>query len=247
MTPAALFTVVAPVNASRGDGLMIRTHMGIVLSIVALVVVGCRDARSPSTPSTQPAVQQPSPNPTGVQPTIRTMAPRIGSTRGGAWVTITGTDFQPGATVKLGEVGVTTTVLDVEAIAILTPAHLEGTVDVIVTNPGGLADTLAGGYAYAPPETFDFNGDWVAHVGAEFELDMRFTIRNNVLVNLSCDKSPPLALAPAPPVRLGEFSFQSDDGVRMSGLLVSPVNAVGTIDLPAIPGCRAARWWADKE
>ena len=96
---------------------MIRTHMGIVLSIVALVVVGCRDARAPSTPSTQPGVQQPSPNPTGVQPGIRTMAPRIGSTRGGAWSAITGTDFQAGATVKLGEVRVTTTVLDAETIA----------------------------------------------------------------------------------------------------------------------------------
>ena len=34
-----------------------------------------------------------------------------------------------------------------------------------------------------------------------------------------------------------------DDGLAISGTLVSPVNAVGTIDVPA---CPAARWWADK-
>jgi hypothetical protein len=81
---------------------------------------------------------------------------------------------------------------------------------VIVTNPGGLEARLIGGYRYELPESFDFNGDWVAHAGPEYETDMRFTIRNNVLVSLSCGTSAPLTFASPPSVRDGEFSFVGD-------------------------------------
>ena len=138
-------------------------------------------------------------------------------------------------------------VVNSATIAISTPAHAAGTVDVIVTNPGGLEARLVGGFAYEPPETFDFNGDWVAHVGPDYEMDMRFTIRNNVLVSLSCNMSPPLTLASVLSVSNGEFSFQGDDGLTMSGRLVSPVNAAGAITVPDLPGCRATGWWADKQ
>jgi large repetitive protein len=50
--------------------------------------------------------------------------------------------------VRIGEMRSAATVLDAGTIAILTPAHAAGTVDVIVTNPGGLEARLAGGYAY---------------------------------------------------------------------------------------------------
>jgi hypothetical protein len=149
--------------------------------------------------------------------------------------------------VRLGEIRLNATVLDPETIVIFTPAHAPGIVEVIVTNPGGLEARFAGGYAYQPPETFDFNGDWVAHAGPDYELDMRFTIRNNVLVSLSCNMSAPLALASTLSVSNGEFSFQGDDALTMSGRLVSPVNASGTIDMSDVPGCRAAAWWADRE
>ena len=132
---------------------------------------------------------------------------------------------------------------DSATITIWTTAHAAGTVDVIVTNPGGLQATLTGGYAYEPPESFDFNGDWRAYAGSEYETDMRFTVRNNVLVSASCGTSARLTFAPAPSVRNGEFSFLGDDGLAISGTLVSPVNAGGTIN---VPGCPAARWWADK-
>ena len=228
---------------------MTRTQTGIIVSLVAFGVVGCGDSPSPSAPSPPPpaVVQQPSPQPTGIQPTVTAVAPRVGSTRGGAWPRIAGAGFQAGATVTFGGLPLTASVLDAETIAILTPAHAAGTVDVIVTNPGGLESRLLGGYAYEPPETFDLNGDWVAHVGPDYEMDMRFTIRNNVLVSLSCNMSQPPTLALALSVSNGEFSFQGDDGLTISGRLVSPVNAAGTINVPDVPGCRAARWWADKK
>ena len=39
-------------------------------------------------------------------------------------------------------------------------AHAAGSVDVVVTNPGPASQTglLTGGFTYAPPESFDFNG-----------------------------------------------------------------------------------------
>jgi hypothetical protein len=45
-------------------------------------------------------------------------------------------------------------------------------------------------------------------------------------------------------VRDGKFSFLADDGLAISGSVVSPANAVGTINTPA---CTAARWWADRK
>lgn len=222
-----------------------RTRAGIVLLMVSIGLVGCEDQGSPTAPSapSPPLGQRPSPQAVRIQPSVTAMAPRVGSTRGGAWPTITGADFQTGATVTLGEGAVTAWVRDSSTISISTTAHAAGTVDVIVTNPGGLQATLTGGYTYEPPDAFDFNGDWIAHVGPEYEMDMRFTIRNNVLVSVSCDMSGPLTFAPPPTVRNGEFSLLGDDGLAIAGTLVSPVNAVGTINVPA---CPAGKWWADK-
>jgi len=228
-----------------------RIRIGIALLILSHgLVVGCADQGSPTAPSAPPTLSvqqpspQPSPQPTGTQPNITAIAPQVGSTRGGAWATITGVDFQPGAKVRLGDTTVSSWTRDSTTISVWgTAAHAAGTIDVVVTNPGGLEARLTGAYTYESPETFDFNGDWVAHAGPEFETDMRFTIRNNVLVSLSCGTSEPLTFASPPPVRDGEFSFLGDDGVAIGGRLVSPVNAVGTINVPA---CPAAGWWADK-
>ena len=223
-----------------------RTRTGIGLLILSHGLVGCADQGSPTAPSAPPpsSVQQPSPQPTGIQPSITAIAPQVGSTHGGAWATITGVDFQPGAKVRLGDTTVASWTHDSTTISVSgTAAHAAGTIDVVVTNPGGLEARLTGAYRYESPEAFDFNGDWVAHVGPEFEMDMRFTIRNNVLVSMACGTSEPVTFASPPSVRDGEFSFLGDDGVAIGGRLVSPVNAVGTINVPA---CPAAGWWADK-
>lgn len=228
-----------------------RIRIGIALLMLSHGLVGCGDQGSPTAPSAPPppSVQQPSPQPTpqptGVQPRITAIAPQVGSTRGGAWATITGVDFQPGAKVRLGDSTVSSWTYDSTKIGIWdreTAAHAAGAIDVVVTNPGGREDRLTGGYAYEPPDSFDSNGDWIAHVG-EYETDVRFTIRNNVLVSVSCDISAPLTFVPPPSVRNGEFSFVSDDGLAITGRLVSPVGAAGTIKVPT---CPAGQWWADK-
>ena len=221
-----------------------RIRAAIILSMVCLGPVGCGDHESLSAPSavSPPSVQQPITQPTGVQPFITTLAPRVGSTRGGAWVTIIGINFEPGAKVKFGDSEVTAFVHDSATIATFPNAHAAGTVDVVVANPGGLEHRLTGGYSFAPPESFDFNGNWVAHAGPDYEMPMQFTIRDNVLVSVSCDGSLPVTFTSPPSVGNGEFSFVGD-GLAISGTMVSPVNAVGTINLPE---CPLARWWADK-
>lgn len=230
-----------------------RTRAGIMLSMVCLGAVGCGAQDSPVAPTAVPApsVQQPtpqpspqpSPPPSGIQPIVTSMAPRVGSTRGGSWATITGADFQSGAKVSLGNVPVNAWVRDSTIIMIWgTAAHTPGAVDVVVTNPGGLQARLPGGFTYEPPESFDFNGDWIAHAGPDYEMDMRFTIRNDVLVSVWCDSSGPLSFTPPPSVHDGMFSFHGN-GVAISGKMVSPMNADGTIDVPA---CPRFGWWAEK-
>ena len=222
---------------------MNRIRTGIALLILSHGLVGCGEHGSPSAPSAP--VQQPRSHPTGIQPTVTAVAPQAGSTRGGAFATITGTDFQPGATVRIADSAVEAWVRDSATILIWTTAHAAGIVDVVVTNPGGLFTTLTGAYTFAPPDSFDFNGEWVAHAGADYETDMRLTIRNDTLVSVSCAGSAVVIISPPPAVHDGDFSFAGDDGLAISGSIVSPVNAVGTINVPDLPACRG-EWWADK-
>ena len=44
------------------------------------------------------------------------------------------------------------------------------------------------GYTYSTADAFDANGEWIAHADGhnEYLTDMRFTIRNNRLISLSC-------------------------------------------------------------
>lgn len=227
----------------------------VVLLLLATGLAGCESRDSlPSSPSQLPGpaatsgpaapAPTPQPTPTGIQPAVTAITPDRGSTTGGAWGTIMGTGFETGATVTFGSTPMRIWVREPTSILFSTSLpHAAGTVDVIVINPGGRASTLPGGYTYAPAESFDFNEDWIAHAGPDYETDMRFTIRNNVLVSLSCGTSATLTPSTPPSIRNGEFSFLSEDGLSISGRLVSPVNAVGMINAP---GCTDARWWADR-
>lgn len=64
-------------------------------------------------------------------------------------VTITGTGFQPGATVKFGSaLADHADVFGSTVIIAIAPNHDPGTVDVTVTNPDGLSSTLSNAYTY---------------------------------------------------------------------------------------------------
>jgi len=87
-----------------------------------------------------------------IAPVINTVAPAMGVTMGGTSVTITGTGFSQGATVKIGTLTITGAVVSADGttITFTTPANLgkPGTYDVVVTNGDGQLATKTAGYTY---------------------------------------------------------------------------------------------------
>jgi hypothetical protein len=70
-------------------------------------------------------------------------------------------------------------------------------------------------------------------------MDMRFTIENNKLTNLTCGGTT-LAFSSSPSVTDGAFFYAGDD-VMITGRIVADASAVGTINTG---GCPATRWTA---
>ena len=225
----------------------------VILMMVTLGLAGCDSTPSPSAPSGPLASSSsssapapggnPQPQTTGLQPTITAIAPNVVSTAG-TWGTITGTQFQPGTTVKIGDAEVMAVFRDSTTIQFANSgAHAPGSVDVTVTNPGGLAATLARSYTYTTVDAFDGNGEWIGHSDARnnYVTEMRFTIRNNELVTLSCGT--PVTMPITLSAEKGSFSFGGAGGVTLSGNLVSTTTSSGEVNAP---GCGDGRWWADK-
>ena len=89
------------------------------------------------------------PNPA---PTVSSISPATGTTAGGTAVTITGTGFLTGATVKLGGTSATgVNVVSGTSITATAPAHSAASVSVVVTNTDSQNGTLANSYSYTNP------------------------------------------------------------------------------------------------
>jgi hypothetical protein len=88
-------------------------------------------------------------------PTVTAVSPNTGPTSGGTPVTITGTSFQPGATVTFGTQAATDVVFvsatSITARTPLGPATSQLAVDVSVTNPDSTKATAAGAFTYTVP------------------------------------------------------------------------------------------------
>ena len=82
-------------------------------------------------------------------PTISAVAPATGPLGGGTSITITGTNLQPGATVRVGNAyALEVTVAGTTAILSMTPAALAGVAPIVVTNPDGQTAVLSSGFTY---------------------------------------------------------------------------------------------------
>ena len=83
-------------------------------------------------------------------PTVTSVAPGTGTSAGGTAITVTGTGFRAGATVRVGGIAQATSVVLVDATTItaVTPAGLVGANAVTVTNTDAQSATLAGGFTY---------------------------------------------------------------------------------------------------
>ena len=81
---------------------------------------------------------------------VTEMTPSTGVQAGGETGSITGSGFQDGVTVKVGEAQATVLLVTPTLITFTLPPGTEGTKDVVVTNPGGRAEILRDAYTYTP-------------------------------------------------------------------------------------------------
>jgi IPT/TIG domain len=82
-------------------------------------------------------------------PTVTGVMPASGPTAGGTAVTLTGQNFASGATVSFGGAAATNVVVvSGTQITAQTPAHAQGSANIVVTNPGGQSGTLASGFTF---------------------------------------------------------------------------------------------------
>ncbi|MCI0342714.1 MAG: IPT/TIG domain-containing protein [Planctomycetales bacterium] len=89
----------------------------------------------------------------GSPPTITGINPATGASTGGTTVTITGTNFYPGATVTFGSVVATPSSITSTQIVVTTPSVSPalGPTNVTVTNTDGQSVTSAGGFNFLGP------------------------------------------------------------------------------------------------
>jgi len=231
----------APARVTSWISQVLTASPGRIAIALVIVLVGCGGPNTPSAPTPPPAVAPPAPGPSGLQPTLTSVFPNVVSTAG-SWGTVRGSQFEQGATLTFGASTFQALVIDSTEMRFPSSGpHVPGIVDVTVRNPGGLSATLPAAYTYAPPGGFDFNGDWIAHAGPDFEIDMRFTIHNNVLVSIECAAT---SQRVAIPLQIGNGSFSlAGDDVSLSGTILSATTSQGQVNAP---GCGNAGWWADK-
>ncbi len=87
----------------------------------------------------------------GGQPTISSVSPSSGPLAGGTFVTITGSNFNGGATVRFGSTAATSVTITFSSVTCLSPAGSIGFSTVSVTNLDGQAGSLSGGFNYLGP------------------------------------------------------------------------------------------------
>jgi len=98
------------------------------------------------------------PVPPAPAPSITTVGPAEGSIAGGTVITITGANFQSGATVTVAGSDAAGVFVDATTMTATAPALLQllqalsatGGADVVVTNPDANSATAAGGFTYLP-------------------------------------------------------------------------------------------------
>ncbi len=93
--------------------------------------------------------RMPIPADTNPAPTVASISPATGPSVGGTAVTINGTGFLAGASVSFDGVAATNVVVvNSTKITATTPAHQDGTADVVVVNSDNRGGTLAGSYTF---------------------------------------------------------------------------------------------------
>lgn len=211
----------------------------LLRALAAIVMVGAAVSCSDSTESRRAPIAPTAPPTPKSTPAVTGIVPAVGSVDGDTTVRISGSGFMPGMVATLGGIQIGTRSGSRDASSTIyaeTPAHGIGTVDLVVTNPDGGSQQVAGAYTYVARESFDMNGDWGGYSTNGTDRLVEFLIRDNILVKASCtyDGRVALDLGRPPGVAHGEFSVFAEGEAMISGRIVSASEIVGTI---SVPGC----------
>ena len=211
-----------------------RMRLRIVILLIAQATAGCGSSTIPASMVAPTVVAAPS---------VISISPNVGSISGATQVKIAGAHL--GTTVTFGGVPVQGKFYAGNSTLYLAaPAHAAGTVDVVVSGQNGQSFTLADAYTYVSSSAFDFNGDWAGYGETDQDGLLFFTVRNNLLLSVSCGPDVTLTLSPPRPVTNGEFSVVGDDAVNFSGRIVAASDATGTIKLGP---CVSTAWHSRKQ
>jgi hypothetical protein len=95
-------------------------------------------------------------------PSVTTVEPGLGAPEGGTAVTIQGTGFQPGATVKFGTaLGTSVVVENSETIRCVSPSGTDGTtVEILVSNIDGQSGALPSAFGFGRGQARFLRGDF---------------------------------------------------------------------------------------
>ena len=86
-------------------------------------------------------------------PSLGSVSPASGATKGNYPITLTGSGFAAPAAVTIGGIAAQATTVNSGQIIAVVPALALGAKDVIVANPGGLSSTLSGAFTVVVPAT----------------------------------------------------------------------------------------------
>jgi PLD-like domain/IPT/TIG domain len=149
-------------------------------------------------------------------PAVTAISPNSGSSNGGTAVTITGTNFQFGATVTIGGTAATgVNVANPNSITATTPAHSPGTFDVVVRNPDNRSDDLPGGFTYSGVPS---SGSEIVLYAAEAPVKVGWTVVPDATAAggsriSNADAGAGKITTPSPtPAAYFEISFSADAG-----------------------------------
>jgi hypothetical protein len=214
----------------------------LAVVLIAYSMAGCAGSNSagPSAPSAGPS-QIPSSAP---KPTIVSISPDTGSIYGGGLVTVVGV-IDGRATATLGGIAVSLgwSPADGTKHFLVSPPHAAGSVDIVVTNPGGGSQTRVGAYTYVEPGSYGLDGDWAGYTVDGSDTAIGFTVHDRLLTSVRCidpfDRR--LAIDLSEPFVHGKVEVVTDAG-RFAAWIVSPTEMAGTIDVKPCSG--VLRWTA---
>ena len=129
-------------------------------------------------------------------PDLTSVSPSVVETAGGTTVTLTGTGFQPGATVSFGTGRLfpwRVFVVSATSISVVAPPLPAGGLDVTVTNPDGQSATLSSGITYNDPPsvTTDLADGTTLLPGVSVTFSVTVTDPESDNVNLDLLNPPP--------------------------------------------------------